>query len=146
MHRTSTLYRWVYVSHSRLAEDAIDRAVADILEFSVARNHQLQVTGALACSGTRFGQYLEGSREGLAELKASICRDARHEQVTSILEGPADHRLFADWSLLHAGSSRYLDRILASCTLGSPSPGSENRHSVLALFGQLAAQRLPQKK
>lgn len=138
---SGTVYRWVYVSRPCVPNDQFEDAVADILSRSLSRNRSLNVTGALICSGLRFSQYLEGSRESVQTLKESISRDVRHADVTDLVEGPFGRRIFPDWSLLHARSARYLDRFLVGAPLGSPWRDVGKVGAVLALFNELAAQR-----
>lgn len=41
------MFRWFYISASRLVDDEADEVVRDIVKVSVARNRALGVTGAL---------------------------------------------------------------------------------------------------
>ncbi|ANI80290.1 BLUF domain-containing protein [Sphingobium sp. EP60837] len=100
--------RWFYISTSRLGAVQVDEQVRDIVDVSRPRNRLLGVTGALLFTGRRFAQYLEGTPAAIAELKQSIIRDPRHEDVRTIASGPYDVRRFLTWSLAYAGPSRFI--------------------------------------
>ena len=100
--------RWFYISTSRMGDTQVDELVRQIVDVSRPRNRLLRVTGALLFTGRRFAQYLEGSPAAVGELKQSIIRDARHEDVRTIASGPYDVRRFLTWSLAYAGPSRFI--------------------------------------
>lgn len=87
------VFRWFYISASRLAEDEADELVADIVKDSVPRNHRLHVTGALLFTGRSFAQYLEGPADAVDALQG-IVDDLRHENIRTIAEGVYSHRRF----------------------------------------------------
>lgn len=132
------IYRWVYVSESSLAGDEFDAAIRQIVSWSVERNSLLGVTGALVCSASRFGQYLEGDKDSVLALKRSISCDKRHADLLLVDEGPVERRLFGEWSLLYAASSRYFDRLLAHNPADRDRPGQVSRPGVLDLFREIA--------
>lgn len=135
------IYRWVYVSRCLLAGEELDSAIRQIVSWSVERNRQLGVTGALVCSATRFAQYLEGDRGSVLALKRSISADPRHCDLIDIHEDFVEGRLFGDWSLLYAASSRYFDRLLASGESDMHPSGWKAPHGVLSMFREIAAGR-----
>ncbi|WP_234810808.1 BLUF domain-containing protein [Sphingobium herbicidovorans] len=100
--------RWFYISTSRWGAAQVDEQIRTIVDVSRPRNRLLGVTGALLFTGRRFAQYLEGSPAAIAELKQSIIRDVRHEDVRTIASGPYDVRRFLTWSLAYAGPSRFI--------------------------------------
>lgn len=135
------IYRWVYVSQCRLADHEFDGGIRQIVSWSIERNSRLGVTGALVCSASRFGQYLEGERDSVLALKRSISNDARHCNLIDVHEGFVDRRLFGDWSLLYAASSRYFDRLLA-CGPSDRHPSNRmGPNGVLSVFQEIAAGR-----
>ncbi len=135
------IYRWVYVSRCLLFGEDLDDAIRQIVSCSIERNGLLGVTGALVCSASRFGQYLEGERDGVLALKRSITADERHDSLADLHEGFVDRRLFADWSLLYAASSRYFDRLLAYAPADRRQSGWVGPKGVLTLFEEIAAGR-----
>lgn len=97
----------------RLAE------VRDIVAVSRQRNAALDVTGALVATPTVFAQILEGPGPHLAELMASIGRDARHRAIRQINLGGRSARDFPGWSLAYSGEATYVSRAI-SALLDSP--------------------------
>ena len=95
------VFRWFYISASRLAEDEADELVADIVKDSVPGNHRLHVTGALLFTGRTFAQYLEGPADAVGALQRLILDDLRHENIRTIAEGVCPHRRFVTWSLAY---------------------------------------------
>lgn len=132
------LYRWIYVSRATFACADRNDIAADIANLSRARNASLEVTGALVFSGERFAQLLEGSEAGVSTLKASILRDPRHADITTIATETDTTRMFEDWSLLYSASSRYLGRILDTVVLGRPWQELLPMRELNAVFDELA--------
>lgn len=90
----------------------IDPVLADILTVAQARNHELDLTGALlACNGW-FVQLLEGPPDNVREVYDSILRDPRHEAVTLVGARTAKERFFAEWSMCGARMGPNEDRII----------------------------------
>lgn len=112
-----SIHRWLYRSTCPLLIEESQQAVADIVDVSIPRNDSLAVTGALLFTGTRFAQYLEGPEASIIALRASILRDPRHQDVTTLIQGAYARQLFSGWSLAYAGPSRFVadtvDRAIA---------------------------------
>ena len=104
------IFRWFYISASRLAEDEADELVADIVKESVPRNHRLQVTGALLFTGRQFAQYLEGPAGAVTILQRLILDDLRHEDIHTIVEGAYPCRRFVTWSLAYVAPAQPVKR------------------------------------
>jgi hypothetical protein len=103
---------WLYISVSELPADAQAGVIDAIVDVSRSRNADLDVTGALIFSGSRFAQLIEGPADNVAILRSAIERDVRHRSVTTIEAGDISHRLFAGWSLAYCGHSIFVDREL----------------------------------
>jgi hypothetical protein len=73
--------------------------LAEILEQSEARNAVNAITGALLVTHDHYVQMLEGQREAVEACYQRIRRDARHSHLDLIVLGPAEVRLFPDWSM-----------------------------------------------
>lgn len=132
------LYRWIYVSRATFACADRDQIAANIAKLSRARNASLGVTGALVFSGERFAQLLEGSEAGIHDLQRSIMRDPRHADITTVLNEAGATRMFEDWSLLYATSSRFLGRILDIIELGRPWQELLPMRELTAVFHELS--------
>lgn len=75
-----------------------DELVA-LLDKARTFNRAHGVTGLLIYHQHEFLQLLEGEREVVASLYDAVCRDARHQQVYTLWEGPLQARSFDDWSM-----------------------------------------------
>jgi hypothetical protein len=127
--RIMPLVCWLYVSENLIPTLAVVDSVRDIVAKSQIRNAELSVTGSLILCRGRFAQFLEGPAEGVAEIRASIERDARHRRVTTIRECGVLDRLFADWALAYCGRAsfvaRRIEKALLSTIGGSDRDGGE---------------------
>ena len=123
--------RWFYISTSRLDPLQADDHVREIVNSSIPRNRSLGVTGALMFTGQRFSQYLEGSPAAIAELKQSILRDSRHEDVRTLAAGPYEVRRFLTWTLAYAGPSRFMASKV-ECALNDALQGDVDNIEMLA--------------
>ncbi|WP_328189553.1 BLUF domain-containing protein [Marinobacter sp. OP 3.4] len=87
----------VYVSKARA--DVGDDALRDILTESRANNAESGVTGVLLYRDGRFVQVLEGPRDSVASLVATITADPRHDDIRIVLDEPIDERQFGEWTM-----------------------------------------------
>lgn len=92
-----TLVRLVYVS--RMTEACDTQALKAILDTSRANNREKEITGVLCYDPAFFMQCLEGPRELVNALYASILRDARHKDVTLLEYSDITERSFGKWSM-----------------------------------------------
>jgi hypothetical protein len=92
------LVRLLYASRS---VKPIDGAMLErILEQSRRNNRETGVTGVLCvCEGDVFLQALEGSREAVNRLYATVLRDDRHVDVTLLDYEEILARRFAGWRM-----------------------------------------------
>ncbi|MFT5643744.1 MAG: hypothetical protein ACI83P_001291 [Janthinobacterium sp.] len=92
-----SLHYLIYVSHAvqPLSAEAIDALSTSARAF----NESAGVTGCLLYQDGYFLQMLEGNREDLFALYERIKADTRHRNVSLVMEGPARHRVFMDWSM-----------------------------------------------
>lgn len=130
------LDKWFYISTSRLGAAAGQDDVRAIVENSIPRNRSLGITGALLFTGQKFTQYLEGSPAAIAELKQSICRDPRHDDIHTIASGPFDHRRFLGWSLAYAGPSRFVAAKVEDALHGALNEGEEAIEALAELLAE----------
>lgn len=95
---SSLLYNVVYCS--RAAADIDDLAVDRIIETSRRRNHERHITGLLVFGSGIFFQWLEGPRDHVTQLMATLKADPRHENVVPLSESEeVRERLFSDWDM-----------------------------------------------
>lgn len=91
------MYRLVYVSAAVGSPTRAD--LLALLAKAREKNHRLGITGLLLFKDGDFIQLLEGERPAVREVFDAIQADPRHSGVIVLLEGEAEGRLFADWSM-----------------------------------------------
>ena len=74
-------------------------ALSALLAQSRRDNARLGLSGMLLYQDGSFIQYLEGPATPLAATMKRILDDPRHSGVIQLTAGPADQRLFGDWSM-----------------------------------------------
>lgn len=92
------MYRLIYISSASDNTSVSD--IRDILSTAVTNNRETDITGLLMYNGLNFMQVLEGEQNDIEPLFEKISKDTRHVSVASILQGEADTRIFAPWSML----------------------------------------------
>ena len=95
---TDELIRLAYVS--TLLSHLTDGDVAELVAEAASKNISQEITGVLAIEGNRVCQILEGSREAVEQLFASILQDDRHNGVTVILNQPIKKSSFDAWGMV----------------------------------------------
>jgi hypothetical protein len=116
----------VYVSSAtrRLSEQDLQQ----LLECSRARNLREDITGLLLFCDGSFMQYIEGPREPLAQVYASICRDTRHHSLIELVNEPVGAREFAGWSMACASAQlEDFDSLLNSSWRDAAGAGAGGR-------------------
>ena len=97
-HRLPLLYNLVYCSRATPGVD--DAAVAGIIAASRRHNPARGITGLLVFGSGVFFQWLEGPRDNVLELMATLKTDPRHDQVVSLSESEeVRERLFPEWDM-----------------------------------------------
>ena len=94
---------------SRATRPLGDPELVNLLRGARAKNARLDVTGMLLYTRGRFMQVLEGDRDDVLDLLATIRRDARHEGVVVAHVHDLDARRFADWTMGFVNADRYPD-------------------------------------
>lgn len=91
------LHQLIYSSRStdQFDVDKIDHFLGNIR----AENQRLDVTGMLLFDGHSFLQVLEGDKETVSALYATILKDPRHQAVTHLFDSPVAKRHFPDWTM-----------------------------------------------
>lgn len=90
----------VYSSREQVSFN--EASLLELAELAAQRNAEAEITGYLYYDKGNFTQYIEGEREAIDRLTASLDRDPRHSIVATFEEEIALRR-FNDWSmqLLH---------------------------------------------
>jgi hypothetical protein len=111
----------------------------DLLGRSRAKNARLGVTGILLYRRGTFLQVLEGPRAEVDELYATIARDSRHDEVSTVLVEDRRERRFPDWTMGFADVDGDLGDVdgfndVLSSMQGPDGQESEKFLELLALF------------
>jgi hypothetical protein len=96
------IFHLVYVSTAARPMD--DGALENLLVEARERNRREGITGMLVYCGGNFMQALEGSRQAVERIFASIKRDSRHRNVQMLLTFEDERRDFPDWSMGYSHS------------------------------------------
>ncbi len=73
--------------------------VSDIIKTARIENGTHEITGVLLFDGINFTQYFEGKDADVDQLLDNILRDKRHRNITVILSGQHQHRLYENWGM-----------------------------------------------
>ena len=97
-HFLPALYNVVYCSRAMPGIDAA--AVDNIIAASRRHNPARGITGLLVFGSGVFFQWLEGPRDSVQELMATLKADNRHESIVSLsVAEEVRERLFPDWDM-----------------------------------------------
>ncbi len=91
------LVRLIYVSVMKMEYDKEE--IKKILKVARSKNARNNITGLLCYDPKFFLQYIEGPRDAINKLYASINRDERHTDVTLLEYAEIEERLFGNWSM-----------------------------------------------
>ena len=132
------LVRLLYASR---AVGKIDcAAVQNIMQKSHAYNPRHGVTGILCHSDKVFMQVLEGGRDAINALYATILRDARHTDVVLLHYEEICERHYAGWTMGQANLSKVNASVmLRFCDLPEIDPHAMSGKNSLALIDELMA-------
>lgn len=97
-HALPLLYNLVYCSR---AAAGVDSATLDhIIATARRRNPALGITGLLVFGGGVFFQWLEGPRDNVTQLMATIASDPRHASIVRLSANEeVRERLFPSWDM-----------------------------------------------
>lgn len=93
------LYELLYTSIAvrEMSEGDLEDLLADVRPKNVVRN----ITGLLVHDARGFMQLLEGEKQDVEEVFASIRKDARHRTVTVFHSGEIAARAYGDFSMAY---------------------------------------------
>ena len=114
---------------SRMADGVTHRDIRAILDVSRRRNHLLDVTGCLACTGRHFAQVIEGRAESVDELVGRIAADPRHAGMRCVLDRAVSTRQYPMWSMAYL----YDDELEAALALHLEGAGDDSARALRTL-------------
>lgn len=91
------LYHLIYISKTRL--DWSQQQLIQLLNTSWSNNKKKNISGMLVYLGDRFVQLLEGEKEDVLNTFQNIQLDPRHKEISVLLEGTSENRIFSNWSM-----------------------------------------------
>lgn len=98
--KNDPIYRLVYYSAIMLPfGDPRAIGMLDLVARARRRNAALGITGILYSDDAYFSQLLEGPRDSVEAVFASIRRDSRHRDIVVTEQGPQPARAFDGWAL-----------------------------------------------
>lgn len=132
------LVRLLYASH---AVGKVDCAlIQEIMQQSHVHNAQHGITGILCHSDKLYMQVLEGGRDAINALYATILRDARHTDVVLLDYQEICERRYAGWTMGQANLSKVnASTLLRFSTLPEINPYAMSGKNSLALIDELMA-------
>ncbi len=135
------MVRLIYVS---VMTDACDtEALEEILRGSRENNNKKEITGMLCYDPAFFLQCLEGPREAVNELYATIAADGRHKNVTILEYTDVEERLFANWCMAFVSASTIKKEILDNFSKGKGNfnPFALNGSDAQQFLATVAAEK-----
>ncbi len=132
------LVRLLYASHATGKIDCA--AVADIMHQSHLHNPPKGITGILCHSDKVYMQVLEGGREAINALYASILRDPRHADVVLLHYEEIHERRYAGWTMGQANLAKVnASTLLRFSVMPEIDPYVMSGKNALALIDELMA-------
>jgi len=104
----------------------------EILRSAWENNRRNGITGYLVRTRNHFVQFVEGPRDAVHALQDQLTVDPRHTAFEVLTEGPADTRVFPDWSMGYAEFEE--DDVLKLAFLTAVGPATESRRAVPTLL------------
>jgi hypothetical protein len=137
----------LYVSVSTLRLPAQAGEVDAIVDWSIRRNRELYVTGALVFTEKRFGQWLEGPADAIDLLMESITRDPRHRAVDVVIRRPLPQRRFPIWTMAYAGPSTFVaGHVLATAEAVGQAARAKSAERLIEMMQQFVQAQLAEQR
>ncbi|MFM7182270.1 MAG: BLUF domain-containing protein [Verrucomicrobiales bacterium] len=94
---SDTLYSLVYIS--RETAPMSRQELLALLAQSRPKNQARNITGLLVHKAGHFLQVLEGPKDNMEALMATIAADSRHQKVSILVRDAIEQRRFGNWSM-----------------------------------------------
>jgi len=99
------IYRSLTTSESGRAADDIP----DIVREAAPRNGLEGITGLLYTEDDAFLQAIEGPIDSVSDLMERLKNDARHRDLTILVDRPIEEREFGDWTMIYRDRRESID-------------------------------------
>lgn len=137
-----SLFRLVYASRFTGAERDFDEVVRSVIAKSIQNNRIVDVTGFLVAGEEQFLQLLEGPEASVRETYARIGLDARHADLTVIVSGAVERRLFRDWNMGQHRLGATDQALLAQAGQATFAPTQLEADAALKLLADIGGRHL----
>ncbi|MDN0075242.1 BLUF domain-containing protein [Crenobacter sp. SG2303] len=132
------LVRLIYAS--RACKPIGHELIEEIIAASSRHNLANGITGMLGFSGDVFVQVLEGGREQVNRLFATLQHDPRHTGLTLLQYQEIDSRHYANWTMAKVRLDKVnLSLLLKYSTTPALDPFTVSGSATAALLEELAA-------
>jgi hypothetical protein len=130
-HYYPPLYNLVYCSRAAAGVD--DAAVDDIIRSARRHNPAQGITGLLVFGSGIFFQWLEGPRDNVLQLMATLQTDARHQSIVPLSTGEeVRERLFPDWDMELVTTTDIRDVLVDALSTATDPHNAEALRGLLA--------------
>lgn len=126
------LRRIIYVSRSLVGSDV--KKLDAIVQSSVRRNAEAEVTGMMWVCDGQFAQVLEGSCQRLGQTMDRILSDCKHTDIQVMLNRSVSSRQFGDWSMRRARVDDASDRgstFMIGFAMGERTPVAKQLYDIV---------------
>lgn len=135
-----SLIRLVYFSENCLGVGGRHAKIADLQAVAVARNKEVNVTGALVYDDLWFIQALEGEPAAVQATFARIETDRRHRNARIVSKAKVQSHLFPNWSMGFATRTARNEKYFGRHWFNNGiSPADMSEQDILGLMLDLAA-------
>ena len=131
------LVQLVYASQPFGYDDAMLRG---ILADARRCNTRDDITGALICRADLYLQLLEGPEAAVEAAYERITRDHRHLDVSRLLAGPTEQRMFPGWAMRDVPARSWM---WSQKAVGVGAPLRAGREELLQVFKRLSEEPTP---
>jgi hypothetical protein len=133
-------YRLIYASRIAPAcQDNLKSGLLEIVPGAIAKNRKMGITGLLIAHRGWFVQALEGPKEAVEDLFATIACDRRHHHALPLTEDYVDARMFEPWSMGARALSANDEAVLSTLNPKAPfEPAKVPERTLMRLLTTVA--------
>lgn len=137
-HAFPLLYNLVYCSRATSLMD--DAEVTRILDSARRRNSAQGITGLLVFGSGIFFQWLEGPRDNVTQLMATLKTDPRHDTIVELTaDEEVRERLFPNWDMEFVAAGDIRDVLLDAL---AETPDAKSAAALRSMLEELDSGQL----